>query len=139
MFPLVMKDGYQLVKDSIDFTEEKRVLQQTGHLYRDFMLDEGLMMTLNNEFIRILAPSTAFDPSFEPAMAKALQKVASVAQSNPKPDFAFGLWQGKVTELIKQPLPANVEALLGIAPGVYDLHLMVEGKADSPVVEVRPL
>lgn len=57
---------------------EKRALQETGHLYRDFMIEKGLMMTLEKEFITTVVPGTAFDPSFEPIIVKALQKVADV-------------------------------------------------------------
>ena len=53
------------------------------------MIDENLTMTLENKFIRTLVPSTAFDPSFEPGMAKAHQMVAGMVQSIPMPDFAL--------------------------------------------------
>lgn len=53
-----------------------------------------------------------------------------MVQSNLWPDYTFGLWGGNVTKLIKQPIPSDMEALLGIAPGMFDRHLIVEGQAD---------
>ena len=74
---------HQLVKDRKDFTnKEKRALQETGYLYRDFMIEKGHIMALDKGLIRIAVPGTAFDPSFEPIIAKALPKVASVMQSS---------------------------------------------------------
>jgi len=132
LFPLLMKDGYKLVKNRMDFTdEEKEILKNSGSLYRDFVVDEGIMMTLDNEFLRTLIPSIHSDPKFEVEMAKGLQKIAGVAQANSKPDFVFGLLPTKFPSLTDAPMPANIEALLGIAPGMYDPHLIVEGKADS--------
>ena len=73
----------QLIKDRKDFTnEEKRALQETGYLYRDFTRKEGHIMTLDKGLIRITVLSTAFDPSFEKMIAKARPKVAGVVQSN---------------------------------------------------------
>ena len=131
IFPLLMKNGYQLVKDRTDFMdEEKEILRNTGSIYRDFLVDEGIMLTLDNEFLRTLVPSIHNDPRFEVEMAKALQKIAGVAQANPKPDFVFGLLPTKFPGPTDAPMPQNIEALLGIAPGMYDPHLIVEGKAD---------
>ena len=42
------------------------------------MIEKGLMMKLEKEFITTVVPGTAFDPSFEPIIVKALQKVAGV-------------------------------------------------------------
>lgn len=132
MFPLLMKDGYQLVKDRADFTDkEKDILKNSGSIYRDFVMDEGIMTMIDNLFLTTLIPSIHSDPKFEMEMAKALQKIANVAQATPKPDFVFGLRPSKVTILADVLLPENIEALLGIAPGMYDPHLIVEGKAES--------
>lgn len=64
-------------------------------------------------------------------MAEALQKIAGVAQANPKPDFVFGLLPTKFSSPTDAPIPENIKALLGIAPGMYDPHLIVRGKADT--------
>lgn len=132
MFPLLIKDGYQLVKDRTDCTDkEKDMLRDGGTIFRDFLVDEGIMMTLDNEFLRTLVPSIHRDATFEASLTKALQKLAGVAQANPKPDFAFGLLPAKFPHLTDAPMPENVSALLGVAPGMYDPHLLVEGKADA--------
>ena len=46
------------------------------------MIKEGHIMTLDKDLIRIAVRSPTFDPSSEPIVAKALQKVAGVVQSN---------------------------------------------------------
>ena len=76
-------------------------MREIGYLYRLFVVKGVHIMTLQKELIRIAVPSTAFDPSFEPIMAKALPEVAGVVQSNLLPDYDFGLWGGIITKLIK--------------------------------------
>ncbi len=63
IFPLLTKNGYQLVKDRADFTaEEKEMLKNNGSIYRDFLTEGGIMLTLDNEFLRTLVPSIYSDP-----------------------------------------------------------------------------
>lgn len=74
-----MKNGYQLVKDRADFTaEEKEILKNNSSIYRDFLIKEGIILILNNKFLRTLIPSIYSDPKFKLELAKALYKIAGI-------------------------------------------------------------
>lgn len=48
---------HQPVEDRIEVTnKKKRASYETSYLYRDFVMKEGLMMTLDKGFIRTLFP-----------------------------------------------------------------------------------
>ena len=130
MFPLLMKDGYHVCKDRADFsTEEKRILEEDGQIYRDLYLEEGITVALDQEFLRSLIPSIHSDPGFEKSMAEELAKIAGM--KNPKPDYVFGSDSDNVPRLRDAPMPENTRALLGICPGMENPFLIVEGKPDS--------
>lgn len=130
VFPLLIKNGYNLVKDRADFSEEeKKVLKENGSIYRDFFTNERIVTILDCEFERTYVPSKYSDPVFEHKLAKVLRKNASQALSNPKPDFTFGLEQTKIPRSNNNPLPLQIRTLLGIAQFMFDPYLIVEAKS----------
>ena len=130
MWPRLIKDGYHVIKERADFTEEeKEILRDDKMLFRDFVVDEGIMFTHDVEFHRILVPSINSDAKFELALAKALQKHDCMV--NPKPDYVYGIHPSRIPRFRRAPRPPNVTALLQIAPGLVHPFLLVEGKADS--------
>ncbi|KAI4242038.1 MAG: hypothetical protein L6R40_004265 [Gallowayella cf. fulva] len=59
MFPLLMKDGYHVVKDSTRFSQEQKDLIKAEDLiYKDFLTNEGIIMTLDTDILRHTIPST---------------------------------------------------------------------------------
>lgn len=129
IFPLLMKDGYHLVKERDDFTDaEKKQLKQEQMIYRDFLMEEGIVETTDREFLKTLVPSSCNQDS-EIAIAKLLAK--STGMTNPRPDFTFGVKRDRFPPLHNVPLPEGIAALLGIAPGMHHAFLIVEGKPDA--------
>ena len=126
----LIKDGYHVAKKRADFTgEEKEILRDEKMLFRDFVVDEGIMFTHDVEFHRTLVPSIYSDAKFELALAKALQKCDGMV--NPKPDYVYGIHPSRIPHFRDAPRPPHVTALLQIAPGLVHPFLIVEGKADA--------
>ena len=130
IFPLLMKDGYHVVAERRDLTDmDKELFRDDKMLYRDFIIDEGCIITFDDEFQRTLIPSIYSEPKFESALAKALQKVDGM--KNPKPDYVYGISLSKIPQDRYAPRPQNITALLQIAPRMAHPFLIIEGKADS--------
>ncbi|KAK4693922.1 hypothetical protein P7C71_g3564, partial [Lecanoromycetidae sp. Uapishka_2] len=131
MIPILMKDGCHVLEKQVHTTpEEQGETEKTRLVYKDFLDEERILVTLSDEFTRTLLPSKYNSPEFEADMAKALEKQDGM--TNPKPDFAYGLMRDKFPLSIHDaPIPPDVTALLEIVPHMHHPFLIIEGKADA--------
>ncbi|KAL8683901.1 MAG: hypothetical protein Q9186_000112 [Xanthomendoza sp. 1 TL-2023] len=136
IWPMMMKDGYHLTKDRTDFTEEQkeRLLETQGTLYRNFLLHEGVVGTLDTDFLRNMVPNIHDDPKFMQYITQALAK--DTRMKNPRPDYTYGLAPDKFSDPVGAPLPDNIAALCGLAPGTWHAFFIVEGKGKKGSVQV---
>ena len=129
LFPMLIKTGFHVTKANSSFTEvDKKMLEEDGKLYRDFVLDEGIVTTMDREFGRTLLPNKYDNPFFEAEIRAALAKEKGM--TNPKPDYVHGTDRKRFPLPTDVPIPQEVTALLEIAPGMHNPFLLVERKAD---------
>jgi hypothetical protein len=129
IFPLLMKDGYHLKRET-DFGDvERQLFGKREYLeYRDFLMEEGIVESVDPEFLKTLVPNSCNKDS-EIEIAKLLAKVAGM--TNPKPDFTFGIRKENFPSLEDAIMPDYIAALLGIVPSMNHAFLIIEGKPDT--------
>ncbi|KAL8804461.1 MAG: hypothetical protein Q9182_002566 [Xanthomendoza sp. 2 TL-2023] len=132
MWPLLMKDGYHAVKDSAHFTnEEKDLIQAEDTIYKDFLTNEGIVMTLDTDILRDMIPSIHEEVEFETNLAKALAKDKDKKMKNPRPDYAYGFSPSALPGPIGVPIPGLILAMMDIAPRTRHAFFFAEGKPDG--------
>lgn len=75
-FAKIMRDGYHLSDEWEGITEaNKKRLMTDGMVYRDFLVDEGVVEMLDQSFIRTFLPSRFTNPQWEIELQQALAKM----------------------------------------------------------------
>ena len=110
-------------------TDTERMALRKQFLYtHNLWSDDGLLVTMNAEFLRTFLPNQYEELGFEVALATALAKENGM--KNSKPDYCYGL----TPETFPTPrgviLAQEIRELLRVANGVYHAFFLIEGKAD---------
>ena len=98
VFPILMGNGYHLLESTACKEHEEPQMAEDRRKYVDFLLDEGIITTMDWEFRRTLVPSRHIkdEEQFIGKMAKHLEKYPGM--KNPKPDYALVRVRGKLPE-----------------------------------------
>ena len=128
MFPLLLKDSYhkpEAIGEGADVDTAERKAAE-----RDFLDDEQIKILRDQELVRTLLPSKyATDgDGFPDYLAQELAK--SDGMKNSKPDYTFGTGPQTYPYPEEVMVPRAINTLLEICPGIINILLIVEGKAD---------
>ena len=142
LVPLIIRRKYTVEKD-IESEElgrynarfanaktdaERMALRKEFRLTHSLWNDDGLLVTMNSEFLRTFLPNQFEELGFEAALATALAKQHGM--KNPKPDYCYGLTPDTFPIPRGVMLAQDIRELLQVANGVYHAFLLIEGKAD---------
>ena len=110
-------------------TDEERMELRKKYLFTNKLWsDDGLLVTMDSEFLRTYLPNKFNDLGFEAALATVLAKQHGM--KNPKPDYCYGLTPDTFPIPLDVVLTAETRELIQVANGVYQAFLLIEGKAD---------
>lgn len=107
---------------------ERMTLRKAFLLSNALWSDDGLLVTMNSEFLRTFLPNQFEELGFEAALATVLAKQNGM--KNPRPDYCYGLTPDTFPVPRGVMLSQELRELLRIANGVYHAFLLIEGKAD---------
>ena len=110
-------------------TDEERMALRTEFLFtHGLWSDDGLLVTMNSEFLRTFLPNQFEELGFEAALATAMAKQHGM--KNPRPDYCYGLTPDTFPIPRGVMIAQDIRELLQVANGVYHAFLLIEGKAD---------
>jgi len=129
IMPILLKDGFfsKVLKPGMS-EEEQEGVENMQAVFREFLIDEGIVINRDEELRGTLLPHRYMGQGFEEEMEKALKK--SDRMRNAKPDYIFGITHKKI-DISGPPVPSVIQNLLTIAPGIYHPFLIIEGKGDQ--------
>lgn len=142
LVPLIIRRKYTHEKDlegeeledyntrlaNVKTDAERMALRKQFLCTHNLWSDDGLLVTMNAEFLRTFLPNQYEELGFEAALATALAKEHGM--KNPKPDYCYGLTPDTFPTPRGVMLAQEVRELLRVANGVYHAFLLIEGKAD---------
>ena len=127
IMPILLKDGFYTKNLKPEMSKEDRLsIEKEQVVFREFLIDEGLIISRNEELLDTLLPKKYTNQGFEEEMERALRKEGKTR--NARPDFIFGNSTKKYPQL---PMPTKISNLLAIAPGMYHPFLIIEGIGDQ--------
>lgn len=130
MIPILQGYGYHVAGNPAFTPGEEEKHQQENAEWKEFLMDEKVMVTLNKDFAKTLLPNKFSEiPLLIDEIAKDLAKDKDM--TNPRPDMTFGLQRDRHPLAIETQIPQNVLELLEVAPGMHYAFLIIEGKSHS--------